>query len=169
MDDLGSFDVDSAGLKIYTCEDEPEGESLKEKCRCLVEQAMKSLLPEETVESVRLFWSDFLKPDLLKSVDSCIKKHSDDQDSTKLAELKKKRDSFKEMLRYKKFREYYTLLVDLVPNKNYLVVVSKDLKEVVVTTDKYELLNFVDSLGPDYVVVYKFKKDLCREVISEFE
>ena len=50
-DDLSSFDVDSAGLKIYTCDDEPKGETIREKCRDLAKRAIESLFPEETIES----------------------------------------------------------------------------------------------------------------------
>ena len=48
-DDLSSFDVDSAGLKIYTCEDEPNGETIREKCRDLAKKAIESLFPEESI------------------------------------------------------------------------------------------------------------------------
>lgn len=165
-DDLSSFDVDSAGLKIYTCDDEPKGETIREKCRDLAKRAIESLFPEETIESACQIWSDFLKTDLLKSVDHCIERHSDKHDYTKLAELKKKRTRFVEMLRHMRFREYYSLVVDIASNKNYLVTVSTDLKEVVIPRDKFELSIFVDRLGPEYAVVYKNKINLCRKIIK---
>ena len=56
-DDLSSFDVDSAGLKIYTCDDEPKGETIREKCRDLAKRAIESLFPEETIESACQIWS----------------------------------------------------------------------------------------------------------------
>ena len=164
-DDLSSFDVDSAGLKIFTCDDEPKGETIREKCRDLVNRAIESLFPEEIIESVCPIWSDFLKTDFLKSVDHCIERHSDKHDYTKLAELKKKRTRFVEMLHHMRFREYYSLIVDLAGNKNYFVAVSTDLREVVIPCDKFELSVFVDSLGPEFVPVYKHKMDLLREVI----
>ena len=165
-DDLSSFDVDSAGLKIYTCEDEAKGETIREKCRDLVNRAIESLFPEETIESSYPIWSDFLKTDLLKSVDHCIERHSDKHDYTKLAELKKKRTRFVEMLRHMRFREYYSLVVDIAGNKNYLVTVSTDLREVVIPRDKFELSVFLDRLGPEYAVVYKNKIDLCKKKIK---
>ena len=165
LDDLCSIDVDSAGLKIYTCEDEPMGNSIKEKCRSLVEQAMRSLLPEETVESMRMVRSDFLKSDLLKCVDRCLDRHANEYDFSKLTELKTKRDEFEVMLHQKRFREYYSLAVDLASGKNYLVAVSTDLREAVIPRDKFELSGFVDSLGPEFASVFKHKKELCREII----
>jgi hypothetical protein len=165
VDDLCSFDADSAGLKIYTCEEEPMGDCLKEKCRSLVEEAMKGLLPEETVESMRMVRSDFLKSNLLKCVDRCLDRHGSGHDSTMSNALKTKRDDFEVMLHQKRFREYYSLAVDLASGKNYLVAVSTDLREVVIPRDKFELSGFVDSLGPEFASVFKHKKELCREII----
>ena len=166
LDELCSFDVDSAGLKIYNCEDEPNGETIREKCRDLANRAIENLFPEESIESVCPIWSDFLKTDLLKSVDHCIERHSDKHDSTKLAELKKKCTRFDEMLHHMRFREYYSLIVDLASGKNFLVAVDTDLREVVIPRDKFELSVFVDRLGPEYAVVYKNKIDLCGEIIK---
>ncbi len=167
VDDLCSEDVDSAGLMVYTCEDEPEGNCLKEKCRCLVEQAMKSLLPEESVEGIRMVRSDFLKNDLFKCVDRCIERHVNECDSTRLEVLKNKRDEFEDLLHQNRFREYYSLAVDLASGKNFLVAVSTDLREVVIPRDKFELSGFVDSLGPEFAAVFKYKMELCREIIMK--
>lgn len=165
-DDLSSFDVDSAGLKIFNCEDEPNGETIREKCRDLVKRAIESLFPEETIESVCPIWSDFLKSDLMKSVDSCFERKRNECDSTRLKELKTKRNVFKSLLCQNRFREYYSLVVDLAGEKNFLVAVDTDLREVVIPRNKFELSIFVNRLGPEYAVVYKNKIDLCGEIIK---
>lgn len=165
-DDLSSFDVDSAGLKIYNCEDEAKGETTREKCRYVVKRAIESLFPEESIESVCPIWSDFLKSDLMKSVDSCFERKRNECDSTRLKKLKAKRDEFESLLHQNRFREYYSLIVDLASGKNFLVAVDTDLREVVIPRDKFELSVFVDRLGPEYAVVYKNKIDLCGEIIK---
>ena len=165
-DDLSSFDVDSAGLKIFTCNDEPNGETIREKCRDLVNRAIESLFPEESIESVCPIWSDFLKSDLMKSVDSCFERKRNECDSTRLKELKTKRDVFKSLLCQNRFREYYSLIVDLAGDKNFLVAVDTDLREVVIPRNKFELSIFVNRLGLEYAVVYKNKIDLCGEIIK---
>ena len=165
-DDLSSFDVDSAGLKIFTCDDEPKGETIREKCRDLAKRAIESLFPEESIESVCPIWSDFLKSDLMKSVDSCFERKRNECDSTRLMKLKVKRDEFESLLHQNRFREYYSLIVDLASGKNFLVVVDTDLREVVIPRNKFELSIFVNRLGPEYAVVYKNKIDLCGEIIK---
>ena len=156
---------DSVGLKVYSCEDEPKGSDVKEKFQFLVEQAMNSLFPEETIESTRIVRSDFLKSDLLKSVDRCLNRHGNKNDAVKFAKLKEKCNAFEETLNHKRFKEFLTFMVCTEANHNYLAVVSTDYKEVVILSDKGKLTCFVDSLGPEYADVYRQKQELFREIL----
>ena len=98
--------------------------------------------------------------------ENCFERKRNECDSTRLKELKTKRNVFKSLLCQNRFREYYSLVVDLAGEKNFLVAVDTDLREVVIPRNKFELSIFVNRLGPEYAVVCKNKIDLCREIIK---
>lgn len=157
---------------VYTNNEEVPGSSIVEKCDYLTRKAMSSLFPDSKIVSCLFSESDYIKADLLASVDSSIN-HGKFEDKQFLESLKKKRNYFEEMLQHLRFKEYYEVTVGIQDEDdenttNYLmVVIDMALEKVVITTDIDERTRFFYSLGPEYDSIYRFYRDLMMETVTK--
>ena len=157
---------------VYTSEGEVPGNGIAEKCDYLAQKAMAELFPESKIVSSSFDESDFIKADLLSKVNSLMKEEFY-EDKEFFESLKKKRDYFAEMLQHLRFKEYYTVTIDVQDEedmntiKNRMAVVDTTFEQVIITTDIGERTKFFHSLGPDYDSAYNFYRDFCMEAITK--
>lgn len=94
------------------------------------------------------------------------------KDEPFVSKLNKKRDYFNEMLQHLRFKEYYTIRVGVVDEKdtnatNYLYLfVDTRFEEVVITRNIQERTRFFRSVGPEYDSIGNYISDFRLEVLT---
>lgn len=153
---------------LYVCREDYQGVKNEGRCLYLAMAAMAELFPKDKVESVELCHSDYLKSDMLATIDHFIEGRK-----KKSHKLLKKREKFKEMLKLLRFKEYYDVRVgvedELDESSTYYVYLAVDTActEVSVRKDMYsDGQRFYYSLGPEYDTIYRFYTDFRREILS---
>ena len=147
------------------------GTNTEEKCVELSRLAMNSLFPEYQISSIEQVSSEFTKKDLLECVDALINMNRNKEGSF-VTKLNKKRDYFNEMLQHLRFKEYYTIRVGVVDEKdtnatNYLYLfVDTRFEEVVITRNIQERTRFFRSVGPEYDSIGNYISDFRLEVLT---
>jgi hypothetical protein len=167
-DEKGEDDTLFIAPNVYTVEDDVQGENVEEMCQHLAMAAMKELFPEDTVVSVELCHSDYLKSDLRSMIDRLIRERCSNKHK-----FQKKRDYFNEMLEHLRFKEYYNIRIGIEDKLdegaiNYVyAAVDNRFNEVSVMRDFYaDTQRFVRSLGPEYDSVKNYFRDLRSEILS---
>ena len=122
---------------------------------------------------------------MLKCVDWLIKNRCND-DNTIAQNLTEKRNHFKKILQQMRFKEYYTVRVDVKGEEKtkmsvlssfiesfncttyylYLFVDTR-FKEVSITRDINERTRFYRSVGPEYYHIDCYINDFRKEVFSQ--
>jgi hypothetical protein len=153
---------------LYVRKEDHHGVNNEGRFLYLAMAATTELYPEDKVVSVELCRSDYLKSDMLATIDHLIEGRK-----KKSHKLLKKREQFKEMLERLRFKEYYDVRVgvedELDEGATYYIYLAVDTActEVYVRKDMYsDGQRFYYSLGPEYDSVHRFYIDLRREILS---
>jgi len=153
---------------LYVCKEDYHGVNNEGRCLYLAMAAMAELFPEDKVVSVELCRSDYLKSDILATIDHLIEGRK-----KKSNKFQKKRKQLKEMLEHLRFKEYYDVRVgvedELDEGSTYYVYLAVDTActEVCVRKDMYsDGQRLYYSLGPEYDTIYRFYTDFRREILS---
>ena len=153
---------------VFVCQENYQELSNEDKCNHLAIAAMKEFFPEDTVVSVELCHSDYLKSDLRSMIDRLIRERCSNNNK-----FQKKRDYFNEMLEHLRFKEYYNVRIGIEDKLdegaiNYVyAAVDNKIEEVYVLWDLYaDTQQFVRSLGPEYDSVKNYFHDLRSEILS---
>ncbi len=167
-DDKEEDDIVFIAPNVYTIAGDVLGESVEEKCQHIAKMAMKELFPEDKIVSVELCRSDYLKSDLLETIDRIIKRKCDNNKT-----IQEKRNFFKEMLEHLRFKEYYDVRIGIEDEReegviNYVyAAVDTNFCEVSIMRDfQADTHRFVRSLGPEYDSIRKYYIDLRMEMLS---
>ena len=167
-DDKEEDDIMFIAPNVYTNDCDVLGESVEEKCQHIVKMAMKELFPEDKIVSVEQCRSDYLKTDLLKTIDRIIKRKCDNNKT-----IQEKRNHFKEMLEHLRFMEYYDVRVGIEDEReegaiNYVyAAVDINFCEVSIMRDfQADTRRFVRSLGPEYDSIRRYYIDLQSKMLS---
>lgn len=167
-DDKEEDDIVFIAPNVYTIAGDVLGESVEEKCQHIAKMAMKELFPEDKIVSVEQCQSDYIKTDLLETIDSIIKRKCDNNKTIRV-----KRDFFKEMLENRRFKEYYDVRIGIEDERekgviNYVyAAVDTSFCEVSIMRDfQADTHRFVRSLGPEYDSIRKYYIDLRMEMLS---
>ena len=149
---------------VFVCQENYQELSNEDRCKNLAMAAMKELFPEDKVVSVEQYRSNYLKTDLLATIDFLIRRRCSNNKA-----IQEKRNHFKNMLDHLRFKEYYNVRVGIedklekgVTNYIYLAVDTR-FKEVAISS--YDI-RFIRSLGPEYDSIYRFFTDFRREISS---
>ena len=177
--------IDFLAPNVYENDGEIKGENIEKKCISLSRKALNTLFPEYKIKSCKLIESDFIKSDLLKCVDWLIKNRCND-DTTIAQNLTEKRNHFKKILQQMRFKEYYTVRVEVKGKEKtkmsvfssfiesfncttyylYLFVDTR-FEEVSITRDINERTRFYRSVGPEYYHIDGYINDFRKEVFSQ--
>ena len=159
---------DFTAPNVYVCKDKYEGMSDKDRCLSVAAAAMEELFPDDKVVSIEQCHSDFLKSDLIATIDHLLKvRHCNN------CMMLIKFDHFKKILQHLRFKEYYCVRVGIedeqeegVINYAYLAV-STIFDEVSVMRDlSSDLSRFTNSLGPEYDSAYRFLTNIREGIMS---
>jgi hypothetical protein len=158
-------DLEFNNPRVYIYKKEYQGRNNMGRSLLLAITAMAELHPAKKIVSVERCHSDFLKSDLLATIDKLIKRRCKNNKA-----IQKKRDYFKDMLEHLRFREYYNVRVGVedeqdekVTNYIYLAV---DTKFEEVAMSPYDC-RFVRNLGPEYDSINNYFNNLRTEILSE--
>ena len=167
-DDKEEDDIVFIAPNVYTIAGDVLGESVEEKCQHIVKMAMKELFPKDKIVSVEQCQSDYLKTDLLETIDRIIKRKCDNNKT-----IQEKRNFFKEMLEHLRFKEYYDVRIGIEDEReegviNYVyAAVDTGFSEVSVMRDfQADTHRFVFSLGPEYDSIRRYYIDLQFKMLS---
>lgn len=164
-DERGSEDSDEfTAPNVFVSHENYQGLSNEDRFKHLAMAAMKKLFPEDKIVSIEQCRSNYIKTDLLATIDFLIQRRCGNNSA-----ILKKRDYFKEMLEHLRFKEYYNVRVGIEDKQeegatNYIyLAVDTEFKEVAISS--YDI-RFIHSLGPEYDSIYRFFTDFRREISS---
>lgn len=154
---------------VYYPQKEVQGDTPKEKCERLAKEAMTHLFPEDEIASVEFRESDFLKADLLNTLQHLFElfliKGRD-------AELEDACNEFEKMLKTMPFKEHYTVIVGVYDHGdkgsilNYMVAIDLNFEEITIMRNIDERTHFFRSLGPNFDHIYNWKLRKTRELLT---
>lgn len=167
-DDKEEDDIMFLAPNVYTVIGDVLGESVEEKCQHIAKMAMKELFPEDKIVSVEQCQSDYIKTDLLETIDRIIKRKFDNKKA-----ILEKRDHFKEMLENLRFKEFYNVRIGIEDEREegaindvYAAVDTNFCEVSIMRNFQVDTRRFVRSLGPEYDSIRKYYIDLRMEMLS---
>ena len=152
---------------VYFCKEAPSGKTVPKKCENAVREAMNQLFPEDEIKSVEFITDEFKKSDLRELVNGFLAMVTTKELQD---EVKKANDEFDEVLRTKKFKEYYTTRINVYEQEDeeknsvrcYYAAVDLKFKEVVIMRNGLERSRFCTSLGPGYHDISRLRMGIIR-------
>jgi len=152
---------------VYSCQEAPSGKTVPKKCENAAREAMNQLFPEDEIKSVEFITDKFKKSDLRELVNGFLAMVTTKELQD---EVKKANDEFDEVLRTKKFKEYYTTRINVYEQEDeeknsvrcYYAAVDLKFEEVVIMRDGVERSRFCTSLGPGYHDISRLRLGIIR-------
>ncbi len=152
---------------VYHHVGEVVGESIQDKCIIVTREAMSNLFPDDEIGMIFLaLSSDYKKKDLLERLEDVI-----NEDGLN-PEKEESYIYFKALLQAKRFKEYYTVSLDIYEDEFkrdmicWIAAVDMNFEEVVIMNTLDERVCFSRSLGPEYDMVYDWNRNLVFKYLT---
>jgi len=157
---------------VYSCQEAPSGKTVPKKCENAAREAMNQLFPEDEIKSIEFIIDEFKKSDLKELVNGFLAMVTTKELQD---EVKKANDEFDEVLRTRKFKEYYTTRINVYEREDeeknsvrcYYAAVDLKFEEVVIMRDGVERSRFCTSLGPGYDDISRLRMGIIRAFMKK--
>ena len=152
---------------VYSCQETSSGNTIQDKCENAAREAMNQLFPEDEIKSIEFITDEFKKSDLREMVNGFLAMVTTKELQD---EVKKANVEFDEVLRTRKFKEYYTTRINVYEQEDeeknsvrcYYAAVDLKYEEVVIMRDGVERSRFCTSLGPGYHDISRLRMGIIR-------
>jgi hypothetical protein len=156
---------------VHSCQETPSGNTVQEKCENAAREAMNQLFPEDEIKSVEFIIDEFKKSDLQELVNGFLAMVTTEELQE---EVKKASDEFDEVLRMRKFKEYYTARINVYDKEDeeknsvhcYYAAVDMCFEEVIIMRNGMERSRFCTSLGPGYDDISRLRMGIINAFVK---